>query len=182
MYFSAAHMHICMQRIVIGAIMFHNHKPNGLGGDSLFHLPIASAAVTSAGTAASTATAASTTTGSTATAAAASSTTAAAALARPARRHLDADASAAAAGTVQAAGCVFSVASVLELNKGESRRVAGDPDVAQGAVLAECVLNLVLGGRGAQVANVDLAGQIPLPVAWHLVLVVYVLLVRCRCS
>lgn len=69
--------------------------------------------------------------------------------------------------SVQRAARVLGVPFVLELDERETGRVPGDPDVAQRAVLAEGTLDLVLGRGRAQVADVHLAGQVPLAVACH---------------
>jgi len=170
-------LHIFLH-IMAKIMMFHNREGVwvglvwfGLDGGlficmwicHLLYSPIATAAIASPCTASRAASAAATPLASPSTASAATAAT----FSRSPRGHLNADAGATAAGAIQAAGCVLRIATILELDEGEAGRIAGHPDVAQGSVFAEGVLNLVFGGRGAQVAHVHFAGQIPFPVAWH---------------
>lgn len=85
----------------------------------------------------------------------------------PSRGHLHPDARSAASRSVQRTARVLGVPFVLELDEGKAGRVAGHPDVAQRTVLAEGTFDLVLRGRRTEVADVHLAGQIPLAVSGH---------------
>lgn len=87
--------------------------------------------------------------------------------ARPSGGHLNPDARSAASRSVQRAARVLGVPFVLELDEGETGRVTGHPHVAQGTVLAEGTFDLVLGRRRAEVADVHLAGQVPLAITGH---------------
>lgn len=85
----------------------------------------------------------------------------------PSRRHFHPNASSAAFRSVQRAARVLGVPFVLKLDEGETGRVSGDPNVAQGAILAERTFDLVFGRGRAKIADVHLAGQVPLAVACH---------------
>lgn len=88
----------------------------------------------------------------------------------PSRGHLHPDARSAASRSVQRAARVLGVPFVLELDEGETGRVAGHPDVAQRTVLAEGAFDLMLRGGRTEVADVHLAGQVPLAVTGHCLL------------
>lgn len=58
--------------------------------------------------------------------------------------------------SVQGTDCVLRVPGILELDKGETWRVAGHPDAPQVTIVAEGVLQLLLAGVVAQLTHIDL--------------------------
>merc|ERR1719229_972203 len=80
-------------------------------------------------------------------------------------RHLDADTVPAEPGAVESPDGVLGVPVVLELDECEAGRVPGDPHVPQRTVLGEGVLDVVLARVVPEVADVHLAGDIPVAMA-----------------
>jgi len=81
--------------------------------------------------------------------------------------HLHAHTLPAKSGSVHAPHGVLGIPGILKLDEGETGRVPCDPDVLQGSVLGEGVLQLVLVGVVAHVADVNLAGNVPITMARH---------------
>ncbi len=68
---------------------------------------------------------------------------------------------------VDASHSVLGVTGIFELDESEAGRIAGHPHIPEWAVLCERVLQLVLGGVVAEVADVNFAGDVPITVARH---------------
>jgi len=64
---------------------------------------------------------------------------------------------------IQTSDRILGISWILHLNKRESRRIPGNPDVLDGAVLAERVLQVILVGVVPQAADKHLAVGVPVP-------------------
>lgn len=93
---------------------------------------------------------------STATGSAPASSTAAARPATTPIGQLHARATTTDGTSVQGTDCVLRIPGILELDKGETWRIAGHPDAPQVTIVAEGVLQLLLAGVVAQLTHIDL--------------------------
>ena len=70
-------------------------------------------------------------------------------------------------GAVEAPDSIFGVSRVLKLDESKTWRIPGHPDVFQGSILSEAILQLILVGIVAEITDVYLAVNVPVTVARH---------------
>ena len=70
-------------------------------------------------------------------------------------------------GSIQSLHRVFGVPRILHFHESKARRLSCHPDITDGPVLGECVLNVISVGIVAQAPDVDFAVRVPGPVLGH---------------
>ena len=68
-------------------------------------------------------------------------------------------------GAVEAPNSILGISRVLKLDESKTWRIPGHPDVFQWSVLSEAVLQLILVGVVAEIADVHLAINVPVAVS-----------------
>ena len=70
-------------------------------------------------------------------------------------------------GAVEAPNSILGVSRVLKLDESKTWRIPGHPDVFQGSVFSEAILQLILVSIVAEITDVHFAVDVPVTVARH---------------